>query len=53
VPDRREPGDRPCDEVNDSIIRNLTAKKQAELTKEYIESLKAKADIVYPADDQI
>ncbi len=52
VTDRREPGVIPFDDVKDSIIRNLTAKKQAELTKEYIESLKAKADIVYPTGDQ-
>ena len=52
VTDRREPGIIPFNEVKDSLIRNLTAKKQAELTKEYIESLKAKADIVYPADSQ-
>jgi peptidyl-prolyl cis-trans isomerase C len=52
VTDRREPGIIPFDEVKDSIIRNLTAKKQVELTKEYIELLKSKANIVYPADNQ-
>lgn len=52
VTDRREPGVISFDEVKDSIIRNLTANKQAELTKEYIESLKAEADIVYPSGNQ-
>jgi peptidyl-prolyl cis-trans isomerase C len=52
VTDRREPGVIPFDEVKDSIIRSLTANKQTELTREYIESLKAKADIVYPAGNR-
>lgn len=52
VTDRREPGIMPFDEVKDSIIRNLTINKQAELTKEYIESLKSGANIVYPAGNQ-
>jgi hypothetical protein len=30
----------------------LTQKKQSELAKEYIDSLKAKANIVYPADKE-
>jgi peptidyl-prolyl cis-trans isomerase C len=50
--DRREPGVIPFEEIKNSLIRNLTAQKQAELTKEYIESLKAKADIVYPLVDK-
>ena len=52
VTDHREPGVISFDEVKDSIIRNLTINKQAELTKEYIESLKAEADIVYPPANQ-
>jgi len=52
VTDHREPGVISFDEVKNSIIRNLTINKQAELTKEYIESLKAEADIVYPPANQ-
>jgi peptidyl-prolyl cis-trans isomerase C len=37
------------DQAKDDIIRQLTQKKQSELAEEYIESLKAKANIVYPA----
>ena len=37
------------DQVKDDIINQLTQKKQSELADEYIESLKAKANIVYPA----
>jgi len=52
VTDQREPGVISFDDVKDDIIRNLTANRQAELTKEYIESLKAEADIVYPSGNQ-
>jgi len=37
------------DQAKDDIINRLTQQKQSELADEYIESLKAKANIVYPA----
>ena len=52
VTDNKEAHVLSFDEVKDSLMRNLTANKQAELTKEYIESLKAKADIVYPSSNR-
>jgi peptidyl-prolyl cis-trans isomerase C len=39
----------PYDQAKDDIIKQLTQQKQSELADEYIESLKAKANIVYPA----
>ncbi len=36
------------EQVKDTIIDELTQKKRSELAKKYIESLKAKATIVYP-----
>jgi peptidyl-prolyl cis-trans isomerase C len=53
VTDHKEAHVLSFDEVKDSIIMNLTARKQAELTKEYIEKLKAGAKIVYPSSNRI
>lgn len=36
------------EQAKDDIIKQLTQKKQSELAEEYIESLKAEANIVYP-----
>jgi len=36
------------EQAKDNIVETLTQKRQGELAKEYIESLKAKAKIVYP-----
>jgi peptidyl-prolyl cis-trans isomerase C len=36
------------EEAKDNILKVLTQNKQAELAKEYIESLKAEANIIYP-----
>ncbi len=49
VTDRKDAGVRTFEDAKDEIINMLTQKKQAELAKEYIESLKARANIVYPA----
>jgi peptidyl-prolyl cis-trans isomerase C len=53
VTDHKEAHVLSFDEVKDTLIINLTAQKKAELTKEYIESLKAQAEIVYPSNSQI
>jgi peptidyl-prolyl cis-trans isomerase C len=47
--DHEEAGTIAFDQAKDNIIRQLTQKKQSELADEYIESLKSKANIVYPA----
>lgn len=47
--DYKEAGITTFDQAKDNIIKQLTQKKQSELAEEYIESLKAKANIVYPA----
>jgi len=49
VTDHKEASTTTFDQAKDDIIRQLTQKKQSELAEEYIESLKAKANIVYPA----
>jgi peptidyl-prolyl cis-trans isomerase C len=36
------------DQAKDGIVQQLTQKKQSEIAEEYIESLKAQANIVYP-----
>ena len=41
------------EDAKDDIIKQLTQKKQSELAEEYIESLKAKANIVYPPGEGI
>lgn len=45
---RKEPTITMFEEARDGIINVLTRKKRDEITKEYIELLKAKANIVYP-----
>jgi len=50
--DHREASTIAFDQAKDIIIRQLTQIKQSELADEYIESLKAKANIVYPADKE-
>ncbi|MBN2180432.1 MAG: peptidylprolyl isomerase [Sedimentisphaerales bacterium] len=50
VTDQRGAGAIPFDEVKDNLIQQLTTQRQNELTNAYIESLKAEAEIVYPAD---
>lgn len=47
--DHKEATTTAFDQAKENIIRQLTQKKQSELAEEYIESLKAKANIVYPA----
>jgi peptidyl-prolyl cis-trans isomerase C len=48
VTDRKEAGTTTFEEAKAGLIRQLEQKKQAELTNEYIDSLKAAANIVYP-----
>ena len=48
VTDKNDAGTKTFDEVKDNLVAMLTAKKQGELAEQYIESLKAKANIVYP-----
>lgn len=40
-------------EAKDRITAMLTERKQGELAEEYIQSLKVKANIIYPFDDQL
>ena len=47
--DHKEASTIAFDQARDNIIRQLTQTKQSELAEEYIESLKAGANIVYPA----
>lgn len=47
--DHKEAGTTTFEQAKDDIIRELTLKKQSEFADAYIESLKAKANIVYPA----
>ncbi|HUT30985.1 MAG TPA: peptidylprolyl isomerase [Sedimentisphaerales bacterium] len=48
VTGHREPEVIGFDQAKDNIINRLTQQKQRELVEQYIESLKAKASIVYP-----
>lgn len=48
VTDHKDSDVRTFEQAKDDIIKMLTQKKQAELMKEYIDSLKAEANIVYP-----
>jgi peptidyl-prolyl cis-trans isomerase C len=52
VADRKEAGVTTFEQAKDNIVETLTQKRQGELAKEYIESLKAKANIVYPAGEE-
>jgi len=48
VTDRKDPGTTSFEQAKNSLIRQLTQKKQSEFANKYIESLKAAANIVYP-----
>jgi peptidyl-prolyl cis-trans isomerase C len=48
VTERKAAGTTSFEQAKAGLIQQLTQKKQAELTKEYIDSLKAAANIVYP-----
>jgi len=48
VTDHKDPNNITFEQAKGDIENVLTQKKQGELAKEYIESLKAKANIVYP-----
>jgi len=50
--DRKPPTVTTFEQAKDGIIAILTERKQNELAEEYIESLKAQANIVYPSDGQ-
>ncbi len=52
VTDHKDAGIVSFDEAKDKIIEQLKRNKQLELRNEYIESLKAEADIVYASEDQ-
>ena len=47
--DHKEAGTIAFDQVKNNIIMQLTQTKQSEIAEEYIESLRAGANIVYPA----
>ncbi len=49
VTDRKDTGVITFEQAKDDIISGLTQQKQNELATEYIESLKAEANITYPA----
>ncbi len=49
VTDHKDPNVIAFEQAKGDIVNSLTQKKQGELAKEYIESLKAEANIVYPA----
>ncbi len=48
VTDRKEAGVVPFEQAKDHIIAKITQKRRSEIITEYIESLKDKAQIVYP-----
>ncbi len=48
VTDHKDAGTTSFEQAKDNIITQLTRKKRSEITKKYIDSLKAEADIVYP-----
>jgi len=48
VTDRKEAGATSFEQAKAGLIQQLTQKKQAEMTKKYVDSLKAAANIVYP-----
>ncbi len=49
VTDRKNASVKTFEQAKDDILKLLTQTREGELAKEYIESLKAKANIVYPA----
>jgi peptidyl-prolyl cis-trans isomerase C len=48
VTDKKEAATKTFEEVRNDLVAMLTAKRQGELAEQYIESLKAEANIVYP-----
>jgi peptidyl-prolyl cis-trans isomerase C len=52
VTDRKDASVTPFEQAKDDILKLLTQNRQAELAEEYIESLKAQANIVYPAGEE-
>ncbi len=48
VTDRKDAGTTSFEQAKNSLISQLTQKKQSEIANKYIESLKAAANIVYP-----
>lgn len=48
VIDRKEVGTKTFEQVKNDLMAMLTAKKQTELAEQYLELLKAEANIVYP-----
>jgi len=53
VADHRDPNTMTFEQAKDDIIKGLTQQKQAEFVKQYVESLKAQANIVYPAGKNV
>ena len=49
VTDHKDAADIPFEQAKDGITKTITQQKQAELANNYIESLKAKANITYPS----
>jgi len=52
VTDRKDASATMFEQAKDDILKLLTQTRQAELAKEYIESLKAQANIVYPPGEE-
>jgi len=52
VTDHKDAGMKTFDQAKDDIIKQLTKQKQRQIITEYIQSLKAKANIVYPQAEQ-
>ncbi len=52
VTDHRDASVTMFEQAKDDIMKSLTQTRQAELAKEYIESLKAQANIVYPPGEE-
>ena len=52
VTDRKDASATMFEQKKDDILKLLTQTRQAELAKEYIESLKAQANIVYPPGEE-
>jgi peptidyl-prolyl cis-trans isomerase C len=50
--DKKEASTKTFEQEKDDILKLLTQTRQAELAKEYIESLKAQANIVYPPGEE-
>lgn len=50
VTDRKDPSTISFEQAKERIIQNLTEEKQIEFANEYLEKLKAEAEIVYPSD---